>query len=54
MSTEVIMRYRNETVEKIAGKKEFVWINPNEIDYSEYEKNFLSQMRSLKMLKNVL
>ena len=38
MSTEVIMRYRNETVEKIAGKKEFVWINPNEIDYSEYEK----------------
>ena len=38
MTIEELMKLRNETVEKIAGKKEFVWINPNEIDYSEYEK----------------
>lgn len=48
MSTEVIMRYRNETVEKIAGKKEFVWINPNEIDYSEYEKELPISDEELK------
>ena len=48
MSTEVIMRYRNETVEKIAGKKEFVWINPNEIDYLEYEKELPISDEELK------
>ena len=28
MTIEELMKLRNETVEKIAGKKEFVWINP--------------------------
>ena len=39
MSIEEMMKLRNEAVRKIAEKKEFVWINPNEINYSEYEKN---------------
>ncbi len=32
MTIEELMKLRNETVEKIAGKKEFVWINPNPIE----------------------
>lgn len=39
MSIEEMMKLRNEAVRKIAEKKEFVWINPNEINYSEYEKS---------------
>ena len=39
MIIEEMMKLRNEAVRKIAEKKEFVWINPNEINYSEYEKS---------------
>ena len=39
MNIEELMKYRNETVRKIAGMEELVWINPKEMDYSEYEKN---------------
>lgn len=48
MTIEELMKLRNETVEKIAGKKEFVWINPNEIDYSEYEKELSISDEELK------
>ena len=48
MNIEELMKLRNETVEKIAGKKEFVWINPNEIDYSEYEKELPISDEELK------
>ena len=48
MKIEELMKLRNETVEKIAGKKEFVWINPNEIDYSEYEKELPISDEELK------
>ena len=39
MSIEEMMKLKNETVKEIVEKKELVWINPNEISYSEYEKN---------------
>ncbi len=39
MNIEELMKYRNETVRKIAGMEELVWINPKEMNYSEYEKN---------------
>ena len=48
MTIEKLMKLRNETVEKIVGKKEFVWINPNEIDYSEYEKELPISDEELK------
>lgn len=48
MTIEELMKLRNETVEKIVGKKEFVWINPNEIDYSEYEKELPISDEELK------
>ena len=48
MTIEELMKLRNETVEKIAGKKEFVWINPNEIDYLEYEKELPISDEELK------
>ena len=48
MTIEELMKLRNETVEKIVGKKEFVWINPNEIDYLEYEKELPISDEELK------
>ena len=48
MNIEELMKYRNETVRKIAGMEELVWINPKEIDYSEYEKNLPVSDEELK------
>ncbi|MFR4519055.1 MAG: D-serine ammonia-lyase [Fusobacterium sp.] len=42
------MKYRNETVRKIAGMEELVWINPKEMNYSEYEKNLPVSDEELK------
>lgn len=38
MNIEKIMELRNKTVRDLADKREIVWINPKEIDYTEYEK----------------
>ena len=48
MNIEELMKYRNETVRKIAGMEELVWINPKEMDYSEYEKNLPVSDEELK------
>lgn len=48
MNIEELMKYRNETVRKIAGMEEIVWINPKEMDYSEYEKNLPVSDEELK------
>lgn len=31
----------NPLIRDMVDKKEVVWINPKEVNYSEYEKNFL-------------
>ena len=48
MNIEELMKYRNETVRKIAGMEELVWINPKEMNYSEYEKNLPVSDEELK------
>ena len=48
MNIEELMKYRNETVRKIAEKQEIVWINPKEMNYSEYEKNLPVSDEELK------
>ena len=48
MNIEELMKYRNETVKKIAGMEELVWINPKEMNYSEYEKNLPVSDEELK------
>ena len=48
MNIEELMKYRNETVRKIAGMEELVWINTKEMDYSEYEKNLPVSDEELK------
>lgn len=48
MNIEELMKYRNETVRKIAGMEELVWINPKEMNYSEYEKNLPVSDEKLK------
>ena len=48
MNIEELMKYRNETVRKIEGMEELVWINPKEMDYSEYEKNLPVSDEELK------
>lgn len=48
MNIEELMKYRNETIRKIAGMEELVWINPKEMDYSEYEKNLPVSDEELK------
>ena len=48
MDIEKLMKYRNETVKKIVGKEELVWLNPKEIDYKEYEKNLPVSDEELK------
>ena len=48
MDIEKLMEYRNETVKKIVGKEELVWLNPKEIDYKEYEKNLPVSDEELK------
>ena len=48
MNIEELMKYRNETVRKITGMEELVWINPKEMDYSEYEKNLPVSDEELK------
>ena len=48
MNIEELMKYRNETVRKIAGMEELIWINPKEMDYSEYEKNLPVSDEELK------
>ena len=48
MDIEKLMEYRNQTVKKIVGKEELVWLNPKEIDYKEYEKNLPVSDEELK------
>lgn len=48
MNIEELMKYRNETVRKIAEMEELVWINPKEMNYSEYEKNLPVSDEELK------
>lgn len=48
MDIEKLMEYRNETVKKIVGKEELVWLNPKEIYYKEYEKNLPVSDEELK------